>query len=140
MHLDEHLETMSTRASGQLADEFEGFGKHEATRPGPLDRVAHGVEPYHFDPVRAERAQDLLEIFAAARMRDVDVDLLRRERGPEYSARAIAQRECRKRQARPRPIDREQVALRSAVRKYAVQCQEQPRESAPRALLHQAQE
>ena len=108
--------------------------------PGLLDRVADRVEPDHLDAVRAERPQDLLEVLDAARMRDVDVDLLGRERRPEYSARAILQRDRRERQARPRPIDRQQVALGSAVREYAVERQEHPREPASSAALGEVQE
>ena len=90
--------------------------------------------------MRAERAQDFLEVLAAARMRDVDVDLLGRERRPECSARAIAERHRRERQARPRPVDREQVALGGAVREYAVERQKHPREPAARAALDEVQE
>ena len=108
--------------------------------PGLLDRVADRVEPDHLDAVRAERPQNVLEVLDAARMGDVDVDLLGRERRPEYSARAILERQRRERQARPRPIDREQVALRSAVRKHAVERQEHPRERASSAVLGKVQE
>ena len=56
--------------------------------------------------------------------------------------RRVPSREChrRERQARPRPVDREQVALGGSVWEYAVERQKHPREPAASAALDEIQE
>ena len=112
VHLDENFHVERTGLPCELIDESEGFGDHETAGAGFLDGVTDSVKSDGVDAGCMEAFENGAEIGLTLRMRHVDVNLLRRERGPDQLLYAIAQTCVGKRKSRPRPIDAEQVGFR----------------------------
>ena len=123
--LDQHLDAQRARLRREGADEVEGLRQHEAAAAGHLDRIADGVETHHADAVGREGLQDARQVRATQLMMHVDVDLLRREGGPQCAPLAVGQRDLGERPARSRPVDRRQLRLAGALREYRIERQEQ---------------
>src|SRR5690606_9690628 len=82
------------------------------------------VEAHARDAACRELLENALEIRTSMWMAHVDVDLLLGERRPQQAARAVPEGDRRKGQGRPRPVYREQILGRGAMRKNAVVRQE----------------
>ena len=81
---------------------------------------------YLLDVGRHARAFDvLLAVLAPASVRDVDIDLVRCERGPELAPLAGRERDGRERQAGPRTVNGPQLGVARAAGKHALAGQEQ---------------
>ena len=125
VQLDQHLQAQGVGPGRDLGNEVEGFGQHEATRPGALDGIAHGVQAHLADAVGGQRLENAFEVGPPLGMLDIDVELLRRERGPQDLCLAIGQAGRRQRQSGPRAVDRQQLALMGAGGKHHAQRQKQ---------------
>ena len=91
VHLDENFHAEGAGLFRELGDEVEGFRDHEATGAWLLDGVTDSVKADGVNAGRVESFENGPEVGLALRMRHVDVDLLRREGGPEQLLFAIAQ-------------------------------------------------
>jgi hypothetical protein len=125
VHLDQHLQPERAGERGELVDEGEGFGQHETAAAGLLDGVAHGIEANHLHAAGGQSTHDRFEVGAALRVLHVDVDLLRREGGPQRACLAVGQMHRRERCARARAVDGAPLGLADALRKHGVERQEQ---------------
>ncbi len=72
-----------------------------------------------------ELLENRFQVLAPASVRDVDIDLVRCERGPELAPLAGRERDGRKRQAGPRTVDGPQLGFARAIRKHPLAGQEQ---------------
>ncbi len=80
--LHEHLDAALVRAARNLADERERLREHEAGRAAFLDRITRRVEPDGTYAGAREPVEDRHQVLAPRGVVHVDVDLVRRERGP----------------------------------------------------------
>ena len=87
--LDQHVDAERVRLRGEVGDEGERLGNHEAARAGLLDRIADRVEPDGTDARRVKPVEHAREVAPAFRVVDVDVDLLAGERGPQQHGFAV---------------------------------------------------
>ena len=86
--LDEHGHTAGVTLRPEPLDELEGLRDHERGRAPFLDRVPDRVESHQRDAGRVERVEDLDQVVPSGGVRHVDVDLVRRERGPQQAGNA----------------------------------------------------
>src|SRR4051812_1812647 len=120
---DLHAESMSTR--GQLRDVPECLRDHEASGAGALDRVPDSIQSDQPNACPLELLQNCSDVSHALFTFNIDVDLLRRERGPQQALFAILHPHYRERQTGTWPIDPEQLSFTRSPGKYAVERQEQ---------------
>jgi len=100
MDLHQHLDAQRPCLVRELADEIECLRHHEATGAGLLDGIADGVQPDHADAIVGKGAQDAGQVGPALRVMHGNVDLRRREGGPEDAALAMLERGVGERQSR----------------------------------------
>jgi hypothetical protein len=126
VHLHEHLEAELAQLRRQLLDDGERLRRHERRRAGGLHGVADRVEPDRRDAVLGEQLDDLREVPAGAGVTQVEVHLSARERRP-HQPRLAPESHPRERQARSRPVDRQQVGLGRTVGEDAAEGEEHAR-------------
>jgi hypothetical protein len=125
VHLGEHLQPQTVRLRGEIVDEGERLRRQEARRTGGLHRVAHGVQAHHGDPALRQAAEHPRQVVAGRPVVDVEVDLVRCERGPQQPGPRAEDGACEG-EARPGPDDAEQVCLGGAAREDPVVGEEHP--------------
>ena len=115
--LNKHVHPVPAGGGGEFGNELERLRNHEAARAGLLHRVAHRVQTDHGHASGGHRVQDRSQIRPSGAGVDVDIHLLRRERGPQQPFGAT-QGHGRERQSATRAVDLGEVRLGRAAREY----------------------
>ena len=103
--LHQHVHIAGSRLVGQLFEEVIGLGDHEAACARFLDGISRRIKPDRRDPGAGKILQNAVEIGRPLLAMDVDVDLLRREGGPDHLLAAILEGDLREGQVGPRAVD-----------------------------------
>jgi len=109
--LHQHPQPALVAPPGDLTDEPERFRRHEARQARRLDGIAHRIQPHLGDPCGGQLVQDAEQVVPGELLPDVDVDLLRGERGPDQALAAVGESIDGERQPRPRPVQAHQIIL-----------------------------
>ena len=109
VNLDQHVHAAGMALRGDVGNERERLGNHEAARTGLLDREADGVEPDGPDSRRMKPVQHALEISPPFRVMDIDVNLLAGKGRPQQHVIAVRGPVFRERWMRPRRVQRKQI-------------------------------
>ena len=113
--LHQHVHIAAARLVGQLFEEVIGLGDHEAACARLLDGIARRIKPDRGDPGAGKILQNAVEIGRSLLAMDVDVDLLRREGGPDHLLAAILEGDLREGQIGPRAVDGVEILLGGAI-------------------------
>ena len=86
MNLDQYFDTQLVRLDRSPCNEVERLWDHETAGAGFLDRVARGIQANRPNSSGLKLTQDLFPGTRPCGRADVDIDLLRRERGPQETS------------------------------------------------------
>ena len=131
----------SARAfGGQFGNKVESFRDHETAGARLFDRIADGVEPYHFYARSLKLPEDRIQIGFRLRVADIDIHLLRIECGPQQFPLAREQRNGAERKRGARPINAQNIRFARALREDPVESEKHARILRSRTLPRKIEE